>query len=171
MEKYTEVNDPLGFARLERVEDIKARKRDVKKLTDNNKLVYTLVKGQCTTAMWNQVKTSKKFEDFDPELDLEALWGRISEVLLTAIGENQSEHIVKENAIIAFQSLRQRSHESVSDFHKRFEVEIQSMLSLDMEAQLGGERQIAVSFLNKLDKNRFTSLLVVLKYLINYILV
>ena len=160
LEKYTEVNDPLGFARLERVEDIKARKRDVKKLTDNNKLVYTLVKGQCTTAMWNQVKTSKKFEDFDPELDLEALWGRISEVLLTAIGENQSEHIVKENAIIAFQSLRQRSHESVSDFHKRFEVEIQSMLSLDMEAQLGGERQIAVSFLNKLDKNRFTSLLV-----------
>ena len=51
LDKYTEENDPLGFARLERVEDIKARKRDTKKLTDNNKLVYTLVKGQCTTAM------------------------------------------------------------------------------------------------------------------------
>jgi hypothetical protein len=44
MDLYTPENDPLGFAKLERSEDIKARKRDVKKFTDNNKLVYTLLR-------------------------------------------------------------------------------------------------------------------------------
>jgi len=73
MQLFTAENDPLGFAKLERSEDIKARKRDIKKFTDNNKLVYTLLKGQCTTAMWNQVKTSEHFNDFDTTLDLRRL--------------------------------------------------------------------------------------------------
>ena len=98
--------------------------------------------------MLNQVKTSEEFNNFDTALDLEALWGRISDILL-----NQSEHFVRENAMISFHSLRQRANESVSDFHKRFEVEIQSMLCIGMAEQLDGEPQIAVSFLNKLDNN------------------
>ena len=39
MELFTAENDPLGFAKLERSEDSKARKREVKKFADNNKLV------------------------------------------------------------------------------------------------------------------------------------
>ena len=39
------VRRKVGFAKLERSEDINVRKRDTKKFTESYKLVYTLIKG------------------------------------------------------------------------------------------------------------------------------
>jgi len=155
-EEYNEDNDPIGIKKLQRMEKEKIRVKKLEKFEDNNKLIYTIVKGQCSASMWNKIKQCYEFEDFDLFLNLELLWERVTEVLLTAAGDNQSEIFVREKAKNDFQAMHQKGFESVDDFYKRFEVEIRSLEAVGVA--YGNEDVLAMNFINKLDFNRFASL-------------
>jgi hypothetical protein len=120
-------NDPTGMAKIRRIELEKRRTKKLEDFEDNNKKIYTIIKGQCTDAMWNKIKEDQHFDDFDKEQALLPLWKRITDLLLTAVGTNQNEIIIKQQSKLTFELMKQRESESVADFHRRFIIEVEAM--------------------------------------------
>lgn len=137
-------------------EQYKSRAKDEIIFEKNNKIIYTILKGQCTTSMIHRIMQSPNYEEYDADLNVRELWKRISELLLTTAGDNQHE---KKLAIIAksqFEKIRQFSNEPISDFYERFKVEVQSLKATGID--IGDEKDISMTFLHKLDQSRYASL-------------
>ena len=138
------------------VEECKNRAKEKLNFTRNCKQVYTLIKGQCTISMWNRIKQTADFEEFDKALNIKKLWERITELLLVAVGENQNEKKVKILAKAQFENMKQYTNESLNEFYERFKIEIESQKASGNI--VGDDADIAMYFLNKLDPNRYGTL-------------
>ncbi|MBS1768272.1 MAG: hypothetical protein JSS77_01295, partial [Acidobacteria bacterium] len=142
--------------------------------------VYHLIWSKCTVAMKNAVKEDADFDLWDRQQDALALWLRIVDISMNGTGlpENDSKRI--NEARHRFDRVHQRQNESVGDFYSRFNENYDAMVAqgaqliqlfipeglnanqlrqLREEHRQNEEEMKAMSFLNKLDKSRFSTLL------------
>jgi hypothetical protein len=141
---------------------------------------YHMMKARCSPSMWNAVKEHPDFQQWDREQDALALWLRIQDISLNGTGLPENDSKKKNEARHRFDRVHQKQNESVGDFYSRF-IEhydamvsqganlIQLMIPEGLEGELleevyaqhrvDEEAMKAISFLNKLDKSRFSTLL------------
>ena len=154
---FSKANDPIGLKKIARIEDEKIRRKKLIEFNDNNRKIYTLIKGQCTYSLWNKVKLDKDFDIFDGEQLVEALWYRIGQILLGSGDDKEYDILTKQNFRFKFEKLRQFEKESVADFHQRFVSNLEALKVLEID--IGGDDDIAMYFIRKLDRRRFATLL------------
>lgn len=182
-EQLNEANDPAGLKRAEYLEDYKSAKRIVDTYNANSPKVYQVIWGQCTVSMRNMLRRVNEFERIEREKDVLDLWKAIVDISMngTAVGQDQEKMII--DAQRRFQLFKQQQRETVGDFHERYEIEYQALISsggsLVLQAdvpegaiadpeiiaqmktahQTREEKQKALIFINKLDRSRFKGLL------------
>ena len=146
--------------------------------------VYHLIWSKCTTAMKNAVKEHEDFVIWDRQQDALPLWLRIADISMNGTGlpENDSKRI--NEARHRFDRVHQRQNESVGDFYNRYNENYDALVSqgarliqvlipddlnedqsslnfqtIREEQNQYEEEMKAMSFLNKLDRTRFSTLL------------
>ena len=142
--------------------------------------VYHLIWSKCTMAMRNAVKEHEEFEIWDRRKDALSLWLRIVDISMNGTGapENDSKKI--NEARHRFDRVHQRQNESVGDFYNRFNENYDAMVAQgasliqiiipnglnaqqlrNLRERQAEEEELmkAMSFLNKLDKLRFSGLM------------
>lgn len=142
--------------------------------------VYHLIWSKCTIAMQNAVKEHADFNVWDRHKDVLNLWLRIVDISMNGTGaaENDSKRI--NEAKHRFERVHQRQSESVGEFYYRFNENYDAMVSqgvhlvqplipggltneqlqeiFDLHAEQE-ELLKSMSFLNKLDKIRYSGLM------------
>ena len=142
--------------------------------------VYHLVWSKCTIAMQNAVKEHSDFNIWDRHKDVLNLWLRIVDISMNGTGaaENDSKRI--NEAKHRFDRVHQRQKESVGEFYYRFNENYDAMVSqgaylvqplipggltdeqLKEISELHAEQEEllkSMSFMNKLDKIRYSGLM------------
>ena len=142
--------------------------------------VYHLIWSKCTISMQNAVKEHADFNVWDRHKDVLNLWLRIVDISMNGTGaaENESKRI--NEAKHRFDRVHQRQNESVGEFYYRFNENYDAMVSqgahlvqplipggltneqLQEIFELHAEQEEllkSMSFLNKLDKIRYSGLM------------
>ena len=98
-----------------------------------------------------QLKEDPGFENFEADQDPLRLWTTLAEVSVTGrVAKNAVKK--RQDAKDRFAALRQWYTESVYDFYERFN-EMEALTSAGVDED--DDAEIAMAFLNKLDKRRF----------------
>lgn len=123
---------------------------------DNKPKVYAIIWGQCSTSMRHKVMENAYFEEFSEEKDPRLLWRTICEISMSGRGvRNVAKNM--QDAKDRFSRVHQFSNESVGDFYERFLSEIDALEFAECDP--GTQEELAISFLNKLDRKKFRKML------------
>lgn len=170
-----DVADPHGITKALFLDEWRSYRKKLDAYEENKPKVYSMLKGQCTTAILNVLKGLPNWEDIELEKNPLPLWLEIVNISMngTAVDDDGEKRII--DASRRFQMFRQKK-ETVGDFYERFEAEYQALRGsgaslirvevpngmdpdeaeeLNDEISRREEKQKALYFINKLDKTRF----------------
>ena len=152
-------------------------------MNNNMDKVYGLVKGQCSTSLRTVIKQDPDFVDKDEQHDILWLLKKLKEVT-SGLDTKSNKRSNLHEAILVFFTMKQGENESDSNYMKRFETNLETLITaggkhimcspdlMDKDGDEGTEEEIeieenkfkAICYIKRGDPNRYTSLLNDLKH-------
>jgi hypothetical protein len=120
---FTAENDPGGVEKSKWLEELKEYKAELKEHRKNKKKAYSVIYGQCTTALRNQLKTEDDWEEIKHTRDVLRLWQAIMAISIKG-PPGETDEIRCARAKSKFASVHQFRDETVTEFYERFQGEV-----------------------------------------------
>jgi len=117
----------------------------------NTQKLYAILTSQLSAESEEVIKETDDWEDIESKSDACALWNRIKETHLAP--SSGIDLLDRRKARTDYNSLFQRSGETVQDFKDRFDRAIQALLAV--HERVPDVKDQAVDFIEKLDNKRF----------------
>lgn len=172
------VHDPFGLKRLLFFQKVKRYEQQRSDYIDQKATAYLTLFECCTFRMQKKLRSLPDFEEKDGEKNLLWLWKAIKKLSLPTTNAD-NPHVRHAMAWARFQSLKMRPNNTIGDFFDRFIAELQILTSsgarivgadhlpadpdLPQDAldalKKREQAQLAIMFLNKLDKTRYGRML------------
>ena len=148
--------DPYGFARKIHLRLLEEREKLIYEMRMKRPQLYAVIWGQLSFESQEQVRTDPDFDEANAEKDPLLLYqivrrthiaGRIVDAITT-----------RYNARESYKKLRQGANESIHSFKERFDAAVEVLQNAGVN-QLE-EQDYAVDFMRKLDRGRFSHMIV-----------
>ena len=187
--RLTKVNDPHHFRRDEYKEKLKLVIKREDDYKFHKKLAYGILWKHCSLALQNSIRGTANYSETSSNENVSALWQEVKRLCTVGVMTNADPEKVQRDADFRFVKVHQMSNESVSSFYDRYLQEVNAWTEagnafVDAELIMEGEgadqeldeanprvvaararllvkseKKKAMSFLTKLDRTKFMTLL------------
>jgi len=181
-EAYTDENDPTRVLREDLLARVKANRVRKEKYDDNKPIVYSILWGQCSSALKMKLKESPLFTMYERNRDPLELWKQITKHCTTYSSHLRNSTLAQIEAKRSFDNTYQRSDESIGEYYDRFNAAVSALQSSGytlVNIEMGynddtreveyktnaadvydlEQKHLAITFLRSLDKKRHGALL------------